>query len=212
MPVNADKPDRWKADIARSVDFFNDWFMQFAPKAYRDTRVEATRQVEIALARTGKLTNIEPVVLQQNPSVLPILRMATAPPIARDRLVGLAGVSPNLVKNMEIDERMPPRMSRTALHAELRQIADMIMRLVDKDIFPWLEDGHQPSQTEVHRAAPLSQTACAAHRQTQSSATPRNVDSSPLSGSGSNNATTPTSSLVREQRSTTSGPARSRFA
>jgi hypothetical protein len=155
MPVNADKPDRWKADIARSVDFFNDWFMQFAPKAYRDTRVEATRQVEIALARTGKLTNIEPVVLQQNPSVLPILRMATAPPIARDRLVGLAGVSPNLVKNMEIDERMPPRMSRTALHAELRQIADMIMRLVDKDIFPWLEDGHQPSQTEVHRAATI---------------------------------------------------------
>jgi hypothetical protein len=32
MAVNADKIDRWKADIARSVDFYNDWFIKFAPK------------------------------------------------------------------------------------------------------------------------------------------------------------------------------------
>lgn len=155
MPVNADKPDRWKVDIARSVDFYNDWFMRFAPKAYRDTRVEATEQVELALDRTGKLANIEPPVLRQNPSVLPILRMATAPPIARDRLVGLAKVSPNLVKSMEVDQRIPPRMNRAALDAELRQIGDMILRLADKDIFPWLEDGHEPPDAEVHRAASI---------------------------------------------------------
>jgi len=32
MAVNRDKPDRWKRDIAQSVDMYNDWFMHFAPK------------------------------------------------------------------------------------------------------------------------------------------------------------------------------------
>jgi len=32
VAVNSDKPGRWKADIARSVDLYNDWFMKFAPK------------------------------------------------------------------------------------------------------------------------------------------------------------------------------------
>lgn len=27
MAVNRDRPDRWKADIARSVDMYNDWFI-----------------------------------------------------------------------------------------------------------------------------------------------------------------------------------------
>ena len=37
MPVNLNKPERWKDDIARSVDMYNEWFMTFAPKAFRDT-------------------------------------------------------------------------------------------------------------------------------------------------------------------------------
>ena len=36
MPINADKPHLWKKDIAESVDLFNNWFMEFAPAAYRD--------------------------------------------------------------------------------------------------------------------------------------------------------------------------------
>src|SRR5207247_772232 len=43
---------------------------------------------------TQNLTDISPGVLRANPTVLPMLRMATAPPIARDRLIGLAGVAP----------------------------------------------------------------------------------------------------------------------
>jgi hypothetical protein len=35
MPINADKPHLWKADTRASVDQFNQWFMRFAPKAYR---------------------------------------------------------------------------------------------------------------------------------------------------------------------------------
>ncbi|MCG5061910.1 MAG: XamI family restriction endonuclease [Limnoraphis sp. WC205] len=155
MPVNADKPHLWKPDISQSVDFYNNWFMQFAPQAYRDTRTVTTQQVESALISTANLTNLTPAVLQQYPSVLPILRMATAPPIARDRLIGLAGVPPNLVKNMEEKQRIPPRINRATLDGELTKIAQIIVRLADKDIFPWLDTGQQPTDTEVHRAATI---------------------------------------------------------
>ena len=40
MAVNRDKPDRWRQDIAQSVDMYNDWFVRFAPEAYRTTRVQ----------------------------------------------------------------------------------------------------------------------------------------------------------------------------
>ena len=155
MPVNADKPHLWKPDIALSVDFYNSWFMQFAPKAYRDTRIATTQQVESALAETVNLTNITSALLRQHPEVLPILRMAAAPPIARDRLIGLAGVSPNLVKNMEEKQRIPPRADIATLDAELTKISQIIARLLDKDIFPWLESGQQPTDSEVQKAATI---------------------------------------------------------
>ena len=44
MAVNRDKPDRWKNDIAKSVDFYNNWFLEFAPKAFRDTRFKTTKE------------------------------------------------------------------------------------------------------------------------------------------------------------------------
>ena len=94
MPVNANKPERWKSDIAQSVDLYNNWFLQFAPETYRKTRIETTKQVENVFAWTAQLTDISSAVLQQFPSILPTLRMTTAPPLARDRLIGLAGVSP----------------------------------------------------------------------------------------------------------------------
>lgn len=93
MGVNADKTQRWKEDVARSVDFYNGWFLRFAPKAYRQTRRETTVQVESALKWTRTMRDISPGLLREHPETLQMLRMATAPPIARDRLIGLAGVS-----------------------------------------------------------------------------------------------------------------------
>ncbi len=153
MAVNADKPHLWKADIARSVDFYNDWFMRFAPKAYRDTRVKTTTEVEAALDATANLTNIAPTVLRQNPSVLSMLRMATAPPIARDRLIGLARVSGNLVRSMELNQRIPPQMDDALVDKELAKMGRIILRLADRDIFPWLEDKRTATEMELHRAA-----------------------------------------------------------
>jgi hypothetical protein len=155
MAVNLDKPQRWKSDIAASVDFYNDWFMRFAPKAYRDTRVETTKQVKQALEATHNLTDISPQILEENPSVLSILRMATAPPIARDRLIGLADVGSNLVNNMEMKSRMPPRMAKKQARVELGKIGQVIMQLVDEDIFPWVNNNEDPSETEVYRASTI---------------------------------------------------------
>ena len=36
VAVNRNRPDRWKADIAQSVDMFNDWFLQFAPRCLQE--------------------------------------------------------------------------------------------------------------------------------------------------------------------------------
>ena len=155
MAVNADKPDRWKSDISQSVDMYNQWFIRFAPKVYRDTRIETTKHVKDALEWTSNLTDIKPHVLREHPSILPMLRMTTAPPIARDRLIGLAGVEPNLVANMENDGRLPPKMEFTMVNSELEKIGQMIMRLADKEIFSWLENKHVPSETEIYRASTI---------------------------------------------------------
>ena len=101
MAVNRDKPDRWKADIEQSVDMYNNWFTRFAPEAYRTTRFQTTIDVKTTLEATENLTDIDVELLRANPGILPTLRMATCPPLAVDRLIGLAGVPANLVKVME---------------------------------------------------------------------------------------------------------------
>jgi len=155
MAANRDKPDRWKTDIARSVDMYNDWFMNFAPKAFRTTRVETTKEVEKTLPATDNLTNVQPDILKQDPGILPTLRMSTCPPLAVDRLIGLAGVPPNLVKRMEKEHKMPVRMPQAQLDAELRKIGAIIEKMADPDIFVWLGRSKPPEKVEIHRAATI---------------------------------------------------------
>jgi len=155
VAVNRDKVDLWKTDVAKSVDFYNDWFMKFAPKAFRDTRVETTKRVEIALKWTENLMNIRPEILQDHPYVLPMLRMTTCPPIARDRLVGLSGVSSNLIKSMEIDKRVPPKMDEPKLIEQLIMIGNTIEKMVDPDIFVWKERGDNGTEEEIRRASTI---------------------------------------------------------
>jgi len=155
MPVNLDKPERWKQDTARSVDYYNMWFMEFAPDAFRTKRIAATRDVEDALQLTANLTDISPELLSAQPAVLSMLRMATCPPLARDRLIGLSQVSPNLVGSMEDDRRLPPRMSRAVVNEHLVRIGSTIRELTDPDIFVWLGRDRPATADEVRRAASI---------------------------------------------------------
>ena len=155
MAVNRDKPDRWKQDIAQSVDMYNDWFMSFAPEAYRTTRVQTTKDVEATLKATKNLTDVGVELLKAQPSVLPSLRMTSCPPLAVDRLIGLAAVSGNLVKAMEKDNRLPPRMARQELDSDLEKIGEIIEKMADPDVFVWLERRDDPSEQELYRAATI---------------------------------------------------------
>lgn len=154
MAINRDKPDLWKKDIVLSVDMYNKWFMDCAPKAYRTTRIKTTKDVEQTLKATENLTDIRTTVIKENPSVLPTLRMSTCPPLAVDRLVGLAGVSKNLVNVME-EGKLPPRMSAVELEDHLQKISRLIEKMADPDIFVWLEKKQAPSEQEVYRAATI---------------------------------------------------------
>jgi hypothetical protein len=154
MPVNRDKTDHWKADIALSVDMYNDWFIKFAPVTFRETRIKKTREVEDTLHKTANLTDVKPALLREHPGVLQTLRMSTCPPLAVDRVVGLAGVSRNLVKCME-GGTLPLNMPPAALQGDLEKISAMVERMADPDIFVWLESNRAPTDAEIHRAATI---------------------------------------------------------
>lgn len=155
LSVNRANPDRWKSDIAQSVDLFNEWFIVFAPKAFRETRIETTQQVETALQWTGDLTKITVQLLNDHPSILQMLRMATCPPIARDRLVGLSGSWKGLVRHMELKNALPPKMPTVTFEREAQKIINTIKKLIDPDIFPWLSKVEKPTASDAHRAATI---------------------------------------------------------
>jgi XamI restriction endonuclease len=108
--ANSNKPDRWKGDIEKSVDMYNDWFMKFAPTAFRTTRIRTTKDVERALVETDYLRDVSAAVIRRWPGVLPTLRMSTCPPLAVDRLIGLSGVSDGVVKRIEKEQKLPVRL------------------------------------------------------------------------------------------------------
>lgn len=151
--INLDKVGTWKEDVAKSVDFYNKWFLKFAPQAYKDTRAATAERVSQALDETGYLTNIRPEVLKNNPNVLSILRMATRPPLARDRLIGLSYVPTSLVGSMEQKGVLPARMPVAQLNAHLKSISQTLQKLIDVDIFTWLEENKEPNKEEKARAS-----------------------------------------------------------
>lgn len=152
--INADKPLQWKADIAASVDLYNAWFMESAPEAYRATRILSTKNVEQAFKLTSDLLKLTTADLKANPGVLPTLRMSTAPPIARDRLVGLANTTKALVERLERG-RLPARHSPELLEPHLERICRVIEELLDQDILPWIARRQPPSKVERARAATI---------------------------------------------------------
>lgn len=152
--VNADKPTQWKADIAASVDHYNAWFLKFAPRTYREKRVEVTKHVEDALLQSKDLTDLSVAVLRNYPGMLPTLRMCCCPPLARERLAGLADVKKTLIEKLE-EGSLPPRTKTTVLESSLGQVVKILSDLVDAELFPWLGRGSRPDTEERHRASTI---------------------------------------------------------
>lgn len=154
MSINADKPLMWKADTRASVDQFNQWFMRFAPKAYRDTRKKTIESVEQGLKLTRDLTTVTPEVIKTNPGILPMLRMSTCPPLARDRLIGLADSTKNFVGCLE-QGALPRLLSPELLEQHLAKITGILSQMLDVDIFPWLEEKRRPTKNERYRSSTI---------------------------------------------------------
>lgn len=155
MAVNLDKPQRWKADTQLSVDAYNRWFLEYAPTTYRETRARAAAYVEDILLRTDNLRRLTGDLLFQHPDALEMLRMSTAPPIARDRLVGLAQVSRSLIDNMERNKRISPNLPETIVREQLQRMTSIISHLIDRDIFIWFNGDTVPTPEEVRRASTI---------------------------------------------------------
>lgn len=154
MPINADKPHLWKSDTRASVDQFNQWFMLFAPQVYRNTRKTTIGNVEQGLTLTSDLTKIDAATIKAHPGILPMLRMATCPPLARDRLIGLADTSKNFVANMERGT-LPARITPVLLEDHLGKICGTISKMLDVDIFPWLVEKRRPTEEERYRSSTI---------------------------------------------------------
>ena len=152
MAANLDKPNRWKSDIAESVDLYNRWFMEFAPKAFRSARTDTSGKVIQALDATADLLSLTADSLRAHPASLRTLRLSSAPPLAADRLSGLAGVSRSMVNRMENQDALPQRMGPEALEINLKKLATVLSRMADKDLFVWLEASRVPSEAERERA------------------------------------------------------------
>jgi hypothetical protein len=152
--INADKPHLWKTDIAASVDQFNQWFMRFAPEAFRSTRVKTTESVKAALVVTRDLRTLDSATLRANPEVLPTLRMCTAPPLAVDRLVGLTSASKSFIGSME-EGRLAARMKADLIDENLGKVCAVLTKLLDRDIFPWLDAAKDPTDHERDRASTI---------------------------------------------------------
>ncbi len=152
--INADKPHLWKADVAASVDQFNQWFMRFAPQAFRSTRLKTTDHVKAALLATDDLRDLSPDMLRVRPASLPTLRMCTAPPLAVDRLIGLAGANKSLIGNME-EGKLAKRMPPVVLAKNLASVCGVLTEMLDRDIFPWLDARKAPTEHERERAATI---------------------------------------------------------
>lgn len=152
--INADKVQRWRLDLTAAETQFHRWLQGPGQEAYRAARDSAVRDVLGLLARTHDLRDLTTDTLRSSPATITPLRMCTAPPLARDRLVSLARSERPIITTMERD-RLPARMSARELDAQLERICAVIQEFLDPDVFCWLGGGEDPTPAQREHAARL---------------------------------------------------------
>lgn len=146
--INADKPQLWNEDTRKSVLQYNDWFMTFAPEAYQEARENCLNIVSELFASSNNILDITPKFLMEHPRTMMTLRMLCVPPIACDRLAGLAGLSRNRIKGME-QGRLPQRNLADFENNDLPALLRVILLLLDRHLMPWLNTRRRPTNDEL---------------------------------------------------------------
>ena len=98
--------------------------------------------------------SLDAATLKENPNALPTLRMCTAPPLAVDRLIGLASANKSLIGSMQ-EGKLAARMKAELLEENLTKVCRILTKLLDRDIFPWLDAGKEPTDHERDRASTI---------------------------------------------------------
>ena len=145
--INRRNTELWKEDTVESVSLYNDWFLNFAPTTYTNERKRAMEQVGLSIRLTDNL-QFTSMHLKEHPEFITILRMATTPPIARDRLIGLSEVKPSFVRAME-EGRFLQRLSEQEKEARLNRIVKVLEKLLDLELFPWIQNAGTPTVEEL---------------------------------------------------------------
>lgn len=145
--INRNNTEQWKEDVKKSVMFYNDWFLAFAPSTYINARQDAINRVNNAFQKTDCFNLLSTDILKSVPEAITILRMATTPPLARDRLVGLSDIPKSVITSLECG-KLPAKMEESALNEHLNSIIAVINKLLDVDIMPWLADKSSPNETD----------------------------------------------------------------
>ena len=148
MDINRKDPDSWNRDIEASVAHYNSWFIRYAPPTFRKVREQAVASVNRALSEVKSLCDLNDEILLENPALLTILRQMTCPPLARDRLAGLAQVAPSVIKSFE-----DGKVGISARNLYAPKIMDVIRDLLDVDLLSWIDETKSPSEAERLLAA-----------------------------------------------------------
>ena len=147
-PINRCNTEHWKEDVRKSVLFYNNWFLNFAPITYVNARKQAIERVERAFNNSNFFNDITEEMLMKSPETVAILRMATTPPLARDRLAGLANVPKQLIKKLEEGKSSGGKIV-------IADIVGIIVRLLDREMMPWLKSGETPTALDATVASAI---------------------------------------------------------
>lgn len=140
----------WKSDSWSSVEFYNNWFLSFAPTAFKSARHRAIHKVNSVFRQTNDLISITVDSIFSNPSMMEVLRMVTAPPLAQDRLSGLSYSNKSILKSLE-QGKIPKDLETTK--SAIAKMLCIIEKMIDKDIFPWMSGKPVTPQQRIRSAS-----------------------------------------------------------
>jgi hypothetical protein len=142
---------------------YNEWFIRFAPGVFRHEKTRAIAALIETMRATADMTRIDSGTLLSELGILPSIRMATCPPIARDRLTGLSGATDGFVSSLDAGT-LPRRMRPSEQRRQADLVAVTLDTLLDRDLFPWLRAGRTATADErAAAAAILADRLCTAN-------------------------------------------------
>lgn len=146
--LNKNSTSYWKNDTFRSVDTYNSWFLKFAPVTFKNTRNLTKNFVRDLFKDTNNLSTLTIDSIKKNPKMLSILRMATCPPLARERISGFTNTPISFINSLE-NGKLPTR----SLDTNLSKIGSFITKMLDDELMPWLKTATKPTDIDVNRAS-----------------------------------------------------------